>query len=182
MSPEELRAQLIAEANAVKGSQLPVAALDPTSPWMPDMDMAVAEALKRIAENPNAEQAGVIFQNPEGMYAYSIPLTMRSRDNFALNAQSSADRRLSGMWHIHPGDHAGDDSTLFSPNDVEVANKLGLPSYVQFQANGKLRRYTPKQTKTFTKRMPGSMQPVRVSLGDEVVFIPRELFAESVPQ
>lgn len=180
MTPEEeMRARLIAEAAKMK---IPLAALDPTSPWMVDMDTAVSEALKRIEASQNAEHAGVIYQNPDGQYAYSIPLAMRLRDEFSLNVQPTKDRKLVAIWHRHPNDSKQDDSLLFSPDDLNVADKLNLPSYIHFLGDNTLRSYTPKKTKTFSKRMPGTMMPVRVSRGDDVVLVPPQLFAqESAP-
>lgn len=180
MTPEEeLREKLIGDALK---QRIPMAAIDPTSPWMPDLDSAVAEAIKRAQLQNKTETAGVIFQNPDGMYAYSIPLTMKIRDEFALQAQSGKDRKLAAIWHSHPGDTKGDDSTVFSPNDITRADQLKLPSYIQFMVDGKLRSYTPGKTKTFSKYFAGNRVPAKVSLGDDVVLVPRQLMAESTPQ
>lgn len=145
------------------------------------MDMAVAAAIKRLKIQQNAEQAGAIFQNPEGLYAYSLPVTMRDRDNFAFDVHNSAERKLAAFWHTHPPDMGGDDSGFFSPNDLNVANQLNIPSYIQFLADNSLRRYIPKKTRTFTRRVAGSMAPIRVSRGDEVILVPNQLFAENTP-
>lgn len=173
-----MRAKLIADAASAK---IPLAALDPTSPWFGDMDSAVGEALKRLALQGNAEQAGVVFQNPQGQYAYSIPLTMRSRDEFILNAKNGKEHKLAGIWHTHPSDHKSEDAArYFSPQDIEVATRLNLPSYIKFLETNMLRRYEPGKTRTFSRKITGQLKPAKVSEGDEVVLIPPQLFANEV--
>lgn len=152
--------------------------LDPESQWVPDLDTAVSQALARLKLQQNAEQAGAIFQNTAGLYGYSLPITMRDRDNFAFDVKSGGDQKLAAFWHTHPADMRGDDSGFFSPNDLSVANQLNIPSYIKFLADGSLRRYTPKKTHTLTRRVAGSMTPIRVSRGDEVILIPPQLFAQ----
>lgn len=141
----------------------------------------MGRAIELLKLQQNAEQAGAIFQNPQGLYGYSRPITMQDRDNFAFDVKSGAEQKLAAFWHTHPSDMRGDDSGFFSPNDLDVANKLDIPSYIKFLADGSLRRYTPKKTRTLTRRVAGSMASIRVSRGDEVVLIPPQLFAQEIP-
>jgi len=174
---EAMREQLIAAA--LKADK-PVAALDPTSPWLPDLDTAVNEAIKRSGKIASNEQSGVIFKNADGHYAYSIPLTSARQDDFALRAQLAKGQSLAAIWHSHPGDD--ELATYFSPHDLEMADKLGIPSYVRFNSDGSIRSYTPGKTKTSYVSAPGDrVSRLKVARGDQVIALPMKLFAEVPP-
>jgi hypothetical protein len=175
--PEDIRAQLIAEAAKSKS---PIAHLDPTSPWLPDRDAIVAEAIRRWAKDGNTETSGVIFKNADGNYAYSIPLTSARHDEFALRAQLPKGQTLGAILHSHPGND--DLAGYFSPHDVQMADKLGIPSYIRFDSDGSLRSYMPGKTKTSIRRTgAGQFDTAKVSRGDPVTALPASLYAETTP-
>jgi hypothetical protein len=94
------------------------------------------------------EQAAVIFKRPDGSHVYSTVAPQVTHDTFALRAQMPKGYTLSGIVHSHPGTDG--DAYKFSPNDLDVANKLGVPSYIRFLGNNQMRKYVPGSTKTQT--------------------------------
>jgi uncharacterized protein DUF4329/JAB domain-containing protein similar to deubiquitination enzymes len=172
---DALRAKLIATAAQ---SKMPTAALDPTSPWLPDLDTVVMEAIKRSGDIANNEQSGVIFKNSEGQYAYSIPLTSARQDDFALRAQIQKGHSLAAIWHSHPGED--DLAGYFSPQDLAMADQLKLPSYIRFNKDGSVRRYTPgKSATTSVNRGTGKFDQAKVSRGEPITAWPAQMYAES---
>lgn len=169
-----LREQLIAAASKDK---MPVAALDPTSPWLPDLDSAVNEAIKRSGKITANEQSGVVIKSADGQFAYSIPLTSVRQDDFALRAQLQNGQSLAAIWHSHPGND--EMAGYFSPHDLEMADKLKVPSYIRFNTDGTIRSYVPGKTKT--KRVSFADQFLNVSRGDPVTALPAQLYAEATP-
>lgn len=177
VDPEDMRAQLIAAALKEK---MPQAALDPTSPWLPDLDSAVNEAIKRSGAIANNEQSGVVFKNADGHFAYSIPLTSARQDDFALRAQIPEGMSLAGIWHSHPGND--ELAGFFSPADLDMADKLNVPSYIRFNKDGAIRSYTPGKTKTLRRSLYDPATTSRVTRGDVVTALPAQLYAENVPR
>lgn len=172
MDPETMRQQLM---DAASKDKMPVAALDPTSPWLPDLDAAVNEAIKRSGKITANEQSGVVIKNADGHFAYSIPLTSVRQDDFALRARLAQGQSLAAIWHSHPGND--ELAGYFSPHDLEMADKLNVPSYVRFNSDGSIRSYTPGKTKT--RRMSVADAFLKVAHGDPVTALPAQLYAEA---
>lgn len=167
-TPDALRAQLIA---ALKGSKVPRASLDPTSPTFESIDDAAHGAFSRL-EKSALEQAGIIYRNQAGKFQYSIPTSQGQRDGFALSAPTSKDAQIAAIFHTHPGDDSL--AGVFSPNDVQVAKQLKVPSYIQFLKDSSVRSFTPGSTATRSMSLPGTRSSVTVADGDPVKlpFVP----------
>lgn len=158
MTPEE-RAALVTQVNSGK---LPVTQLDPDAQWDGSLDAVAQKALLGL-QSGAFEQAGVIYGNPDGKYAYSLPVTQHARDNFALKTQLENGMKMAGIWHTHPGDD--DFGQVFSPRDIQVAEQLKVPSYVLFLKDHSIRKYVPGQTPTQLIRTPGSLEQLKVAKG-----------------
>jgi hypothetical protein len=173
--PEALRAKLMAAASKTRE---PVAALDPTARWLPDLDAAVGEAIHASGKtSDSAEQSGVIYKNADGNFAPSIPLQSARHDSFALRAQVSKGQSIAAIWHSHPGND--EFAGYFSPNDLKVADQLRVPSFIRFNSNGAIRRYTPGETRTSKIALPGSRTQITVARGEAVKALPAAMYGES---
>lgn len=159
MSPED-RAKLIAQINAMK---TPTTQWDPNAQWDASIDSSAHTALQGVPTT-FGEQAGILYSNADGQYSYSLPITTKDHDNFALRSQIPKGQKLAGIFHTHSG--ADDYAQYFSPRDIEVANQLKVPSYVLFQKDGSIRKYVPGQTPTHLMAYPGTHQQLKVSQGD----------------
>lgn len=158
MDPAE-RAALIAQVNS---SKLPVTQLDPDAQWDSSLDSVAQKALLGVPSG-GFEQAGVLYGNQDGKYAYSLPVTQHARDDFALKTKLSDGMKMSGIWHIHPG--YDDFGQVFSPHDIQVAEQLKVPSYVLFLKDHSIRKYVPGQTPTQLMQLPGSHEQLKVAKG-----------------
>lgn len=149
-------------------SDLPTAQADPgdAQTLHDDIDDSAMSALNNNASiaDDGTEHAGLILQNPDGKYTYTAPVTSRQHDHFALRAALQKGWNIAGIYHTHLGSDA--DAQLFSPDDLAMASKLGVPSYIRFMKDGAIRKYTPGHTQT--ERMPsvGSRFDMTVSQGD----------------
>jgi proteasome lid subunit RPN8/RPN11 len=163
MSPDE-RAALIAHINAAK---VPTTQWDPTAAWDPSLDVTAANAFKGVPQG-RAEQAGVFYGNADNQYSYSLPVTTKSHDEFALRSQIPKGQHLAGIYHVHPG--LDDFGQYFSPHDIDVANQLKVPSYIMFLKDGAIRKYTPGETATHLIAFPGTHQQLKVAQGDALTL------------
>lgn len=160
-TPDEERAKLMAE---IAGVMTPKAALDPTSPFFDSLDEAANAAFGRLPPG-SVEQAGVLYKNTAGKFGYSIP-TSQKDESFKLRAVNTPEQTLAGIFHTHPGtDSLGQ---VFSPNDIQIAQQLTMPSYVQFMKDGSIRSFTPGKTRTSDMMVSGTRE--RVAKGDPLVL------------
>lgn len=173
-SPDDLRAQLIAAAAAAK---IPLAAPDPTAAPVNSLDAAALAFKNQLDPRGHTEQAGVFYGTPSG-YQSSIPVTQREHDQFALRAQIPKGDTLGAIFHNHPGDD--DRAGFFSPEDIQTATQLKVPSYVMFQ-NGSIRKFVPGTTKTHNMRFPGDRFDTKVADGDPVVDLAKALLQAKQP-
>ena len=119
--------------------------VDPNSPAFSDTH-AAARAIGNNFSDKGGEQAAAIIKGTDGQYRYttSVPGT---QDNFSMHVGLRQGESLAGIMHSHPG--TDNDAKVFSPNDIDTANQLKVPSYVQFSGqNNAIRMYTPGVTKT----------------------------------
>lgn len=172
-SPQQLqRQQLIAQALKDK---VPLASLDPTSGTYDDLDSAAQAFYGAIgAHDPKLEESGVIFSDTDGKFHYSIPSAQHD-DAFKMRVPQSATQKLAALFHSHPAGE-GQESLLFSPDDVQVANQLKVPSYIYFERDGTMKKYIPGVTKT-TMHSVGSQLGARVSKGD---LVKQQLIAQAL--
>lgn len=139
----------------------PVAARAADSTWHPDADTAATEAFKRMGAENKVENAGGIVRRDDGQHSYTTTAGQSQHDHFAVRLQFAKGEHVAGLYHNHPGadEHAG----YFSPEDIELSERLKVPSYIRFD-DGTIRKYTPGVTKTET--LGSSRFGLRVARGD----------------
>lgn len=140
------RAALIAASLKQK---MPAAMLDPTCVWTPDKDTAAQAALANAQQqNLSREVGGALFKNADGEYCYSIPVGGAQSDHIAFAVPKQDGITPAGIYHTHPlgGNEAQNDQ--FSPDDVDMANRLKMTSYIKALTNGVVKRYDPGVTPT----------------------------------
>lgn len=157
---------------------MPVVVPDPKSPEF-DTQHAAARALAdAFAAAGNAETAGVLYKNTAGKFVYSTTMP-GTGDKFELRVGMPKGHTLAGIVHSHPSDEPS--SQVFSPDDINVAETLKVPSYVRFLHDSTTRVYSPGQTKTQRMTMPGYAKfPVKVAAGDDVPT-PQPVIAPQAP-
>lgn len=138
---------------------------DDASPSYQLPDQA-ADAISKDFGSKDIEQAGVVFKKPDGTYSYSTVAPSQQADTFALRARMPQGYSLAAIVHSHPGNDA--DGQVFSGNDLDVADQLKVPSFVRFNKDNSIRKYTPGVTKTQRQRMVSSMQSQRTAQGDPI--------------
>lgn len=146
--------------------RIPIAKLDASCVWTPEMDEAASAVLRSLPDD-RREYAGAIYQQegPEGLleycYSQAIPGT---NDNFAFASEPG--RKLAAMWHSHP---AAADSDHFSPHDINVSTALKRPSYILDQASQEIRRFDPGKSATKIAPRNGRLEAgARISRGEPV--------------
>ena len=144
---------------------LPLAQIDATDPGQQDLDTSAYSVLNNL-ENSGHESAGLIMQHPNGQYFHTIPIPSAQHDQFAFRAALQKGWKLAAIYHTHPG--ADTEGQVFSPQDLQTAAQMGIPSYIKFLNDGSIRKYAPGQTKTQDQRIPGSSFTNKVAKGDPV--------------
>lgn len=149
---------------AMSPKVLPVSQVTNDAQWFDSAEAAAHAATQN--SDPKVEKAGFIVSRPDGKFAFSTPATQDSHDNFAFRAQIQQGHKLAGLYHNHPGNDSDADS--FSPRDVNVANKLKVPSFIRVNSTNTVRRYTPGKSTTFAAQIHAGDDGVMASMGDVV--------------
>lgn len=123
-------------------------------PAFDSLDQAAHEVSKDFGKLPKVEQSAALFKREDGKYIYSAAVTNSDHDNFGMRVQFPKGMTLAGIVHSHPGED--DLGQYFSPNDIDIANQLKVPSYIRFLRDDSIRRYTPGQTATTNLRGYGT--------------------------
>jgi hypothetical protein len=140
--------------------------LDQACVWQPDIDRAAVEAFHHIPAGPH-EYGGAIYRDAAGRYCYSVPGRGKGDDSFTFRIVIPDGAALAGLYHTHPYD-GGKESDTFSPDDVKVADKLDVVSYIRVARTGLILRYRPHQTKRNTVLPTGTSLALNISYGEEV--------------
>lgn len=97
-------------------------------------------------KSTSLEYGGCLFRKTtEGVTAFYFtePATNGSPDEFAITCELPSGAKLVGLFHTHPrGSEPG-----ISPNDINVAKKLNVVSFVAFIDQGKIMSYTPGKSR-----------------------------------
>lgn len=89
------------------------------------------------------EQARVIVRTAEGGY-YATPVSRQQEGSFRLHVLLRPGETLAAILHTHPGTGViWDRSGEFSPDDVDTATRLRIPSYVFFAKLQQVRVFVP---------------------------------------
>jgi hypothetical protein len=147
---------------------LPAVTLDPQSPVFKTRDAAANAVSIDFPKYPN-EQAAVVIKRPDGTFGYSTK-TSQDAEGFALRALLPKGYSLAATVHSHPGDDAR--AGVFSPDDLQSAQQLGVPAFVRFSKDNSIRQYIPGVTKTQKTTMSGDKFGVNTAIGDPVALDP----------
>lgn len=147
--------------------QAPAVTLDPNSPIFQTPDGAADAVSKNFVGN---EQSAIVIKRPDGTYGYSTVTPQQQETAFALRALLAKGHSMAAIVHNHPG---GDDAgQVFSPDDINTAKQFNVPSFIRFNKDSSIRRYTPGQTKTKNMPMSGQAFGYNVAAGDPIAQEP----------
>lgn len=104
-------------------------------------ESAVLAALGALRTgNKHIEAGGAVLLSPTGKYAFTQPVGQRDGGHFSAELQIPQGWKLASLYHNHP---AGQQSTMFSGDDIAQAKQLGIPSYILSHADNRIRRFDP---------------------------------------
>jgi len=113
-------------------------------------DEAAVSALNKISE-PRYEMGGVVYRDKYGNYSYSDPQGDERTGKFKAEASIPKSATPVAIYHSHPGyGNEADLAENFSTDDVNVANKLKMLSYIRAMDSGNIRKFEPGVTSTQT--------------------------------
>jgi Domain of unknown function (DUF4329) len=92
------------------------------------------------------EYAGVIIREASGAYRYTTPVT-GTEDHFTLKVFLYGGERLAGLYHIHPLCAGKKSDEMFSPNDIQTADRLNVSSFIWVGVDDSVREYIPGRSK-----------------------------------
>lgn len=132
----------------------------------PTLDEAAVYALNGITD-PGYEMGGVLFRDAKNFYSYSDPSGNAKTRQFEVRVKIPPGQKLAGIYHTHPPQSGKDrEAEVFSPSDVEIANRLKLISYIKAMGSGNIRKYHPGASQTKPYRGPASMAGGRGRISD----------------
>ncbi len=110
-------------------------------------DEAAVSALNKINDE-KYETGGVIYKNGQGYYSFSEPKGSEDVGHFMAEARIPKSATPAAIYHSHPG-YGADEKMAenFSPDDIDVANKMKLLSYIRAMSSGNIKKFEPGKTK-----------------------------------
>lgn len=107
-----------------------------------DLSATARSALATCAHDGN-EYAGAIIVNADGEYRSTVPAA-GTRDSFRLAFTLKHGEHIAALFHTHPGHDSA--AEYFSDNDIDVARRLGVPSFILVIDSGNVREFIPGVT------------------------------------
>ncbi len=104
--------------------------------------IAIAILSTLIQQGGCDERAGVIIQNAAGEYRATDPIKGRD-DSFELHVRMVRGEYIVALYHTHPACTFPEKSTVFSPQDVDTAQRLNVPSYIGVMTDKTVRVFDP---------------------------------------
>ncbi len=120
------------------------------------VDQAASAALHEIMPTSASEvieYAGCLYEQ-KGKVFYTVPETSSEARGFNIHCRFPQSAKLVGIFHTHPGDE--ETNEVFSQPDVEVAVKLGLPSYIGITRSSSIKRFIAGKDKTSIIKYAGT--------------------------
>lgn len=93
----------------------------------------------------NVEYAGAIYRTADGLYHYTQGVRGEA-SSFKIRFAFPKSATVTALYHTHPGTTL---SRLFSPLDVETADRLNVHSYVGDLWTDTIIEYIPHESATF---------------------------------
>ena len=141
--------------------------LDPNSPSFATIDDAANAVSTGLAQGN--EQAAVVIKRPDGSFGYST-VSPQDQDGFSIRAMLPQGHSLAGIVHSHPGTDS--NAGYFSPNDIQTAAHLAVPSYIRFNKDSAVRKYVPGKTQTSNLDVSGNRFGAIIAVGDSLTLTP----------
>lgn len=110
---------------------IPTAQVSAQAQSFDSIEQAVESALRLAAaltEKSRNEWGGMVLRNSAGGFVHTDPVTSNNDANVVYKLKVPEGHTPAAMYHTHPCDHQ--NSHKFSPNDVAMVQKLGIPSYI----------------------------------------------------
>lgn len=104
--------------------------------------VVIAVLIALMAQGGCDERAGAVIQNAAGEYRATDPIKGID-DSFGIRVRMSKGEHIVAIYHTHPGCTYADTSARFSPQDVDTAARLNVPSYIGVLADKTIRVYDP---------------------------------------
>lgn len=137
--------------------QWPVSALAKDAQLYPSRTEAALAAVNTArGGDRHVEVGGGILFNPQTrQYAYTTPAGMSQDAHFGTRVQFVQPWQLDSIYHSHP---SAPRSTQFSQDDIDIAQRLGVPSYILTRYDNKVRLFDPA-TSPVVKSPEGNFSP-----------------------
>jgi len=109
-------------------------------------DAAISALRLSVRKSVRIEYGGCLFRQTTAditAFYFTEPATNHSPDDFAITCELPSGAKLVGIYHTHPlGSIPG-----ISTNDIDVAKKLNVTSFVAFIDQGTIMSYVPGKTR-----------------------------------
>lgn len=136
-----------------------------------DINQAIYQAaVEARSVYEDKEEAISLIYEKEGKYYFTPPYSTHAKEDRGRAKVTIPKGSLRYIVHNHP---SGKGADKFSGEDIDIADKLGVPSAIIFGKNPVIRTYIPGETKT-SRHYSGGKQ----SAGDEFDMSPYSELAD----
>lgn len=167
----------------------PVSAVQDYTRVYPSATAAAIAALRAITGHHDEHGGGILYNPKTKQYVYTAPVGIDDDAHFSAAIQYPDPWQLAGLYHTHPssgsyGESAvpPGDTEMFSPNDVDVAKQLKVPSYILSYFDNKIRSYDPKIGQTSLNAQFGGVVAPGDVVDESTNVAPARQIANNVTQ
>lgn len=154
-----------ARGQAATSPEIPATILEDSPAFASMQEAAFAGLALVTARFADVEYGGVVVERG-GRYFYTAPVTSHRGTELAFRILIPKDAHIVGMYHTHPRGHIHlrdiDALAYFSSDDIEVAKRLGVVSYIAEECDRTVRMFDPSAAQN------RHLEPGRRSLGVQV--------------
>lgn len=128
------------------GSKSPASTLADGDLGTYDTAQAAAIAGLRSIKETTSEYGGGVLYNPgTKKYSYTQPVGQGDGSHFGARIAVPQGWQLDSIYHTHP---KGPQSSVFSMDDVNMAQQLNKPSYILPLADNTIRKFDPSDSES----------------------------------
>lgn len=117
----------------------------PSNECFGTLEEAATKALSLAAQSSTLYEHGGGIYEYDGQFCYTLPVTENDKKSVSVTVLKPKGATLVALYHTHPASELSDSCQSFSVEDIRLAKKMNVISFIGFMHNQTIRYYDPNQ-------------------------------------
>lgn len=117
----------------------------PSNECFATLEEAAVKALSVAAVNSSLYEHGGGIYEYKGQFCYTLPVTENDKKSVSVTVLKPKGATLVALYHTHPASELSDSCQSFSVEDIRLAKKMNVISFVGFIHDHTIRYYDPNR-------------------------------------